>query len=673
MHFRNMKPCLFILLLFSFARASLASPFIHPGGLHTLVDLDRMKTNVAAGNHPWIDDWNKLVTDPKAQYTYKASARANLGFSRQRADADAHAAYLNTLRWYISGDTNYARCAVRICDAWSAAVNQVPAGTDTPGLSGIPVFDFALAGELLRTYPGWKPENFARFQNMMTTYLYPVCHDFLVHHDGQCISHFWANWDACNMGAILTIGVLCDDTNKFNEAADYFKAGAGNGAITNAVYFLHPGGLGQWQESGRDQEHAQLGVGLLGSMCQVAWNQGLDLYGYANNRLLAGAEYVAQCNLSEPVPYQPYDNCDNVKQYYLSNHQLGRLDDRPVWELLYNHYVVRKGLDAPNVQKMAQLMRPEHGSGDHFGYGTLTFTLSAAASPAFPSPAPPVPEHLTAASGVGRVTLAWSPSAGDTAQGYRIQRATQPAGPFTTIAAWTENTSHFYTDTRVDNGKTYYYVVAAINQSGTGKNSGPVSATPAAAGPLPSGWTQMNIGKTVSAGQAGYANVNGNTFLIHGHGGEIGGAADAFSFTYVSVTNDFTFTTRLLADITARAGLAMRESLTPGSRALTITVGDTGGRETKFWTRSTIGGATSIQTGNAYSYTPVWYRLQRSGNTFTASQSSDGVTWFTIGSSTVAMATNYFAGLAVTGGSTVIFDHVTLLNTEPAQTTLERH
>jgi hypothetical protein len=42
-----------------------------------------------------------------------AAAQANPGVSRQRADWDAHAAYLNTLRWYISGDTNNAdvQCA----------------------------------------------------------------------------------------------------------------------------------------------------------------------------------------------------------------------------------------------------------------------------------------------------------------------------------------------------------------------------------------------------------------------------------------------------------------------------------------------------------------------------------------------------------------------------------
>lgn len=156
--------------------------FVHPGGLHTQADLDRMKTQVAAGAHPWIDDWNVLITDAQAQNTYTAAARANMGGSRQRADADAYAAYLNAIRWYISGDTSYAACAVRICKAWSSTVNQVPTGTDIPGLSGIAIFDFALATEVLRIYPGWASADFTQFKSMMNTYFYPVCHDFLTNH-----------------------------------------------------------------------------------------------------------------------------------------------------------------------------------------------------------------------------------------------------------------------------------------------------------------------------------------------------------------------------------------------------------------------------------------------------------------------------------------------------------
>src|ERR1051325_1478196 len=142
-----------IQLVALFVAGSLAAgqPFIHPGGLHTLPDLERMRTNVEAGNHPWIDDWQQLLRDPQSQSNWKPAAQANLGVSRQRADLDAHAAYLNALRWYISGDTNHAECAVRICNAWSLSVNQVPRGADIPGLSGIPVFDFALAGNVRST------------------------------------------------------------------------------------------------------------------------------------------------------------------------------------------------------------------------------------------------------------------------------------------------------------------------------------------------------------------------------------------------------------------------------------------------------------------------------------------------------------------------------------------
>ncbi len=51
---------------------------------------------------------------------------------------------------------------------------------------------------------------------------------------------------------------------------------------------------------------------------------------------------------------------------------------------MYNHYVVFKGLYAPNGQMFAQKVRPEGGGGDcgpysggydQLGYGTLTFSL----------------------------------------------------------------------------------------------------------------------------------------------------------------------------------------------------------------------------------------------------------------------------------------------------------
>jgi hypothetical protein len=159
-----------------------------------------------------------------------------MGGNRQRADQDAHAAYLNAIHWYISGDTSYADCAVRILNAWSFAVNQVPRGTDIPGLIALPIEDFAIAGEVLRIYSGWRPSDLATFQNMFTNYLYPVVNDFLTNHNGQCISFFWPSWDSPNLDALIAMGVLNDNTSWFNQGVDYYESGAGSGAIDTAVF-----------------------------------------------------------------------------------------------------------------------------------------------------------------------------------------------------------------------------------------------------------------------------------------------------------------------------------------------------------------------------------------------------------------------------------------------------
>jgi hypothetical protein len=215
---------------------------------------------------------------------------------------------------------------------------------------------------------------------MMLEVFYPMNHDFLVRHNGAKIDHYWCNWDVCNMASMLSIGVLCDQRSIYDEAVEYFKHGAGNGAIEHAVVVIHPDGLGQWQESGRDQGHNTLCIALMGAFCEMAWNQGDDLYGYDNNRFLAGAEYVAKYNLGYDVPYTPYQNSD-VTQPVISPG--GRGSARPAWELVYNHYVNRIGLSAPYITMFAQKVRPEGGGGDYgpnsggfdqLGYGTLTFT-----------------------------------------------------------------------------------------------------------------------------------------------------------------------------------------------------------------------------------------------------------------------------------------------------------
>ena len=104
--------------------------------------------------------------------------------------------------------------------------------------------------------------------------------------------------------------------------------------------------------------------------------------------------------------------------------------------------------------------------------GQSANSSQASAEPVLPVPSAPV---LSAAAGDTEVLLSWT--AGTAAASYNVKRATGSAGPYTTIASGVTTTS--YTDTSVSNGTTYYYVVAAVNASGSA-NSAYVSATPSA-------------------------------------------------------------------------------------------------------------------------------------------------------------------------------------------------
>jgi hypothetical protein len=506
--------------------------------------------------------------------------------------------------------------------------------------------------------------DFEKFKEMMVTHWYPKSSDFLKNHRGGPVSRSWANWDACNMVAVLGIGVLCDDQEKFNEAVEYFKNGKGMGSIVNAVPFVYPGGLGQWQEAGRDWAHTMGGQGLLAEFCQTAWNQGVDLFGYDDNKLLKGGEYAAQYTLGKSVPYTYYTNADNANQSYVSTNYKGRLAASH-FELLYNHYVVRKGLKAPNVQAFAEMRRPEPGEIDIFGYGTLTFTLDAAASPYPAFPAPPVPRELTAAPGIGRIDLAWSPSGAYTAHGYEVFRSDSENGPFASIYSTNNWTTPVFTDTKVEAGKIYFYTVAALNQTGASGRSASVGAAPVSGGALPAGWTHTSLGESKAEGTVKYDDVANHSLVMDAVVGNIGGTADECGFVSYPFSGDCTLTARLInrSGEISRTGLMMRESNNPDAKSLALTLGDVGGRQMRFGTRAKAGDKTGSQSGNDYTWLPMWFRLQRIGDVFTASQSPDGITWFSVGKSTVAISKNYQVGLAASSSkdpASVSFDHISI-------------
>ena len=445
-----------------------AKKFIHPGLLHTEADFARMKAKVQTGAQPWLDNWKLLLSSRYAQLGYRprpveevSRGQGSTGPNIAQLYYDIHAAYGCALRWKVSGDEAYAQKSIAILNGWSASLKRIGGNADRFLALGIHGRQLANVAEIMRTYPGWAPADFERFQQMMLTVFYPANKDFLVHHNGAVITNYHANWDLCNMASLMAIGVLCDRRDIYDEAVVYFKMGGGNGAIDKAVTYIHPGYLGQWQESGRDQGHTMLGIGLMADICEMAWNQGDDLYGYENNRFLSGAEYVARYNLGKDVHWQWYNRGEGRKGKLVgyggvSPAERGILP--AIWEKIYNHYVNRRGLDAPHVAEAAAKRRPEGGPGGHpstfdqLGYGTLAFTRDPITTPTKPS-------GLTARQSAETVVLSWWGAAG--AISYNVKRATNPGGPYTTIASGVKEVLT-YTDTAMAPGMNCYVVTGVL-------------------------------------------------------------------------------------------------------------------------------------------------------------------------------------------------------------------
>lgn len=456
------------------ALAAPAPGFAHPGTLHSQADLDRMKTKVQANAEPWLSGYNKLLSSPYNNlgwlaYNVDYIVRGGAGNNYTRSQQDAQLIYTLAMIWHITGDTAYADHAVHIANTWSDLIG-LQGDTNRSLAAGICGYLFAIGGDLLSTYSGWPEAEKQAYKDMMMRVFYPENLDFLWRHHDTLVTkggntHYRLNWDTANMASMAAIGILCDNRAVYDQAVDFFKYGPGNGRVERAAWYIHPNGLGQGEEAGRDQGHNLGGWYAMSLLCQIAWNQGDDLFAWDDNRVLRAFEYNAKYNLGNNVPYARHRNCSltysegsvsgagrGIGQYYQ-------------WELVYNHYVNLKGIAAPWAEQAAAATRPEpwpntgyHPSQvDWLGLGTLTFSREPATSGVAPG-------NLVGHWSENQITLNWNGTA--TATGYDIKRATTPGGPYTPVGS-SSSSDLYYVDETVSNGTSYCYVVTANTPSGS--------------------------------------------------------------------------------------------------------------------------------------------------------------------------------------------------------------
>lgn len=458
------------LLFFSFLLLCIivsgeSKTFVHPGISHKKSDLDRFKAMVQAKIDPWYTSFLTLSKESNAQYTY--SVRGNKSFTTVTQDglnysalsADVKAAYLNAIMWTVTGDVRHADKAVEILNAWQNLTCFTGGGTESLN-AGRVAWQLIEAAEIIKsTYSGWLPADIQKFSNML---VYPGYSNTAVPaslnanngtfywrvYQGDCARH--GNQDLFGWRVVMSMGIFLDNEIMYDRALRYFTglphrpddlpyvSGPpvnSNSPTSSSEYFLvysrngeqntipdygYDGVLtnyiwenGQCQESSRDQDHAILGLGLISSLAEMAWNQGSDVYGMFDNRILKGYEWALRYNVSnnysfpdQPTSWEPtvesgefIQRRDRTGRWYslkVNPHYEGdfvgfsrgnfRADKRPVYEVALAHYDVRMGLN-PDLMKWTkralEISNQEVGyetsgwSLDHLGWGGLTFHRTA--------------------------------------------------------------------------------------------------------------------------------------------------------------------------------------------------------------------------------------------------------------------------------------------------------
>jgi parallel beta-helix repeat protein len=314
--------------------------FVHPGLYQSKEDLAYMKEQILAGKEPWASAFERLKEttsldfkpEPFVHVVRGSYGKGSVGGNEFRASATA--SHQHALMWYVTGDQAHADKAIEIINAWSPVIWDFE-GNDAKVLIGWAVHEFCNAAEILRyTRAGWQEKDIQAFERVLLTVYYPIIEYFFPEANG--------NWDAAIINTMMSIGIFCDNKEIYNRAVNHYLRGPGNGGFTK---YFYPNG--QCQENTRDQGHTQMGLDYFAKACKVAWTQGFDLYGEADNRLAIAFEFTAQYMLGEEVP-----------AYGLISPK-ERGDFRDIYEAVYHHFTDIKGMSMPFTAKAVAQTRKQ--------------------------------------------------------------------------------------------------------------------------------------------------------------------------------------------------------------------------------------------------------------------------------------------------------------------------
>ncbi len=352
----------------------LSAAFEHPGLWHSKENLELIKSKVNANQEPWKSAYEALDADSASNpyYGYQVFEETNCGFYNDpnigcnRIVGDAKVAYTCALRWYVSGDVEYAERAIEIIDAWSTTYLRSIGDNARLNVAWAAPW-WANAAEILRyEYPGWTTTNTNNINAMLDRF-----DDYLGWPNAKFPNDNRPgnNWYMSSIQAEMAIAVFRDKQWLFDDAVADWKQ-----RIKTYIYqssdgstpIPPPGETSSWtvnlwksgrnntafidglcMETCRDIPHTVLGLDSLVYAAEIAWTQGIDLFSLEKERLKDCFELHTDWMTGG---YVPSDICDG----YLD----ATTNANAAFELIYNHLHDRLGMNLPNTADIIQQYRP---------------------------------------------------------------------------------------------------------------------------------------------------------------------------------------------------------------------------------------------------------------------------------------------------------------------------
>lgn len=208
------------------------------------------------------------------------------------------------------------------------------------------------------------------------------------------------------------------------------------------------------------------------------------------------------------------------------------------------------------------------------------------------------------------------------------------------------------TVTGVYNDTTTWASILEFRVFGGGATAPPTSTPTPTPTPTPTSagnWVGSDIGVVNAAGS--FSEASGS-FTINGSGADVWGATDECYFVRKQLTGNFTITARLASatydSMYSQFGLMARNTLDGNSAMAAVCWAYWDGvTRAKSLARTTTGGTISASTKVAAPNPPLYLRLTRSSNTFTAYKSDNGSTYTQINQYTITMNSAIYVGMYV--------------------------